>query len=166
MHESADDLRALQSLLDQSFAGAGAHLLEIITPDRRLTAGALCARLDGMRLLALATVSSAGRPLVGPVDGIFFRGAFHFGSSPDSVRVRHLRSRPQVSATHLPGESFAVTVHGDVTFLDLADSAQTELRATLLDHYVPQYGPEWESFLDANVYARIDAQRMFVFHQA
>ncbi len=36
----------------------------------------------------------------------------------------------------------------------------------LLDHYVPQYGPEWESFLDANVYARIDAQRMFVFHQA
>jgi Pyridoxamine 5'-phosphate oxidase len=166
MHESADDLRALQSLLDRSFAGAGAHLLEIITPDRRLTAGALCARLDGMRLLALATVSSAGRPLVGPVDGIFFRGAFHFGSSPDSVRVRHLRSRPQVSATHLPGESFAVTVHGDVTFLDLADSAQTELRATLLDHYVPQYGPEWESFLDANVYARIDAQRMFVFHQS
>ena len=166
MHESADDLRGLQSLLDRSFAGAGAHLLEIITPDRRLTAGALCARLDGMRLLALATVSSAGRPLVGPVDGIFFRGTFHFGSSPDSVRVRHLRSRPQVSATHLPGESFAVTVHGDVTFLDLADSAQTELRATLLDHYVPQYGPEWESFLDANVYARIDAQRMFVFHQS
>jgi hypothetical protein len=102
---------------------------------------------------------------VGPVDGIFFRGSFHFGSSPDSVRVRHIRHRPQVSATHLPGESFAVTVHGTATVLDMTDPANSGLRGTLLDHYVPQYGPEWESFLDANVYARIDAERMFVYRQ-
>lgn len=55
-----------------------------------------------MRLLALATVTSNGRPVVGPVDGIFYRGAFHFGSAPDSLRFRHIRSRPHVSATHLP----------------------------------------------------------------
>ena len=163
MHETDEDMVGLQDLLDRSFASAGDHLLEVITPDRRLAAPDLCARLDGMRLLALATVTSDGRPLVGPVDSIFYRGAFHFGSSPDAVRVGHLRRRPHVSATHLPGESLAVTVHGTATILDLTEPAQTGLRATLLGHYVPQYGPEWEAFLDANVYARIDADRMFVF---
>lgn len=165
MRETEDDLRNLQDLLDRSYATGGRHLLEIITPERRLSAADVCLRLEGMRLLALATVTADGRPLVGPVDGIFFRGSFHFSSSPDSVRIRHVRRRPEVSATHLPGESFAVTVHGAATVLDLTDPEHAGIRATLLDHYVPQYGPEWESFLDANVCARIDARRMFVFHQ-
>ena len=116
-----------------------------------------------MRLLALATVTADGRPLFTPVDGIFYRGAFHFGSSPDAVRVGHLRRRPHVSATHLPDESFAVTVHGVATILDLTDPSHSGLRATLLGHYVPQYGPEWEAFMDANLYTRIDAHRMFVY---
>ncbi len=163
MHETEEDMVQLQALLDRSFASAGDHLVEVITPDRRLRAPELCARLDGMRLLALATVTRDGRPVVGPVDGIFYRGAFHFGSSPDSVRVGHLRRRPQVSASHLPAESFAVSVHGTATILDLTDRIHAGLRTTLLAHYVPQYGPEWEAFLDRNVYARIDAHRMFVY---
>jgi hypothetical protein len=163
VHETGDDVSRLQALLDRSFGSAGDHLLEVIPPDRRLGARELCARLDGMRLLALATVTADGRPLVGPVDGIFYRGAFHFGSSPDSVRVGHLRRRPQVSATHLPDESFAVTVHGVATILDLTDPSHSGLRATLLGHYVPEYGAAWESFLDGNVYARIDAHRMYVY---
>ena len=61
----------LQALLDRSYASAGSHLLAIHTPERRLSAEQICARLTGMRLLALATVSADGRPLVGPVDGIF-----------------------------------------------------------------------------------------------
>lgn len=163
MHETGDDMDRLQGLLDRSFTSAGDHLVEVIPPERRLRAPELCARLDGMRLLALATVTADGRPLVGPVDGIFYRGAFHFGSSPDSVRVGHIRRRSQVSATHLPDESFAVTVHGVATILDLTDPAEAGLRATLLGHYVPQYGPEWEAFLDGNVYTRIEAHRMFVY---
>jgi len=163
VHETEVDIERLQALLDRSFASAGDHLLEVIPPDRRLGAAELCARLDGMRLLALATVTTDGRPLVGPVDGIFYRGAFHFGSSPDAVRVGHIRRRPQVSATHLPDESFAVTVHGDATILDLTDPSEAGLRATLLSHYVPQYGVEWETFLDGNVYSRIDAHRMYVY---
>src|SRR5215210_5161376 len=102
MHESRADLAALQEILDRSYAAAGAHLRRIITPERRLSAEQLAERLTGMRLLALATVTRDGRPIVGPVDGVFFRGAFHFGSAPDSVRFRHIRVRPQVSATHLP----------------------------------------------------------------
>lgn len=165
MHETTDDLAALQALLDRSYAAAGEHLRRIHTPERRLTAEQVAERLDGMRLLALATVTADGRPLVGPVDGIFLRGAFHFGSAPDSVRFRHIRRRPWVSATHLPGEQLAVTVHGRAVPVDVQAPEGAGLRRTLLDVYVPRYGPEWETFLDSGVlFARIEAERMFTFH--
>jgi Pyridoxamine 5'-phosphate oxidase len=107
VHESPADVEALKELLDRSYAGAGAHLLSIHTPDRRLNAEKLIERLTGMCLLALTTVTADCRPLAGPVDGVFYRGAFHFGSSPDSVRFRHIRTRPHVSATHW-ADGFAV----------------------------------------------------------
>jgi uncharacterized pyridoxamine 5'-phosphate oxidase family protein len=162
VHETEADIAALQQLIDRSYAAAGPHLLGIHTPERRLTAVQVSERLNGMCLLALATVTADGRPIVGPVDGIFYRGAFHFGSSPDSVRFRHIRARPQVSATHLPGEHLAVTVHGRATPVDLR--ADQGFRAALLEVYLPRYGPEWEEFLESGpVYARIDAERMFTF---
>jgi nitroimidazol reductase NimA-like FMN-containing flavoprotein (pyridoxamine 5'-phosphate oxidase superfamily) len=165
VHETPADLVALQSLLDRSYPTAGRHLRSIITPERRLTADEVADRLTGMRLLVLATVTADGRPIVGPVDGIFFRGSFHFGSAPDSVRFRHIRNRPQVSATHLPGEELAVTVHGRAVPLDIQSSTEAEFRQTLLEIYVPRYGPQWEEFLDSGpVYARIDADRMFTLH--
>jgi hypothetical protein len=165
MRETPADLGALQDLLDRSAASAGTHLRRIITPERRLSAAEVCARLTGMCLLALATVTADGRPLIGPVDGIFYRGAFHFGSAPDSVRFRHIRRRPQVSATHLPGEALAVTVHGRAVLLDVQSTEQAGFRQMLLDIYLPRYGAEWETFLDSGpVYARIDADRMFTFH--
>jgi hypothetical protein len=163
VHETPDDLAELQELLDRSYAQAVAHLRRIITPERRLTAEQVSERLAGMCLLALATATSDGRPIVGPVDGIFFRGAFHFGSAPDSVRFRHIRARPHVSATHLPGEELAVTVHGRAATVDVTHGP---FREAILGVYVPRYGPEWESdFLDSGPqYARIDAERMFTFH--
>jgi uncharacterized pyridoxamine 5'-phosphate oxidase family protein len=163
VHESRDDLAALQALLDRSYASGGQHLLRIHTPDRRLDAEGVAERLTGMRLLALATVTADGRPLVGPVDGIFYRGAFHFGSAPDSVRFRHIRKRPHVSATHLPGEELAVTVHGRAVEVDVSSGP---LRETILGIYVPRYGESWaEDILDAgSVYARIEAERMLAFH--
>jgi hypothetical protein len=164
MNETPEDLVALQELLDRSFEQAGAHLLRITTPERRLTAEQVSERLTGMCLLALATVTADGRPIVGAVDGVFHRGAFHFGSAPDSLRFRHIRARPQVSATHLPGEELAVTVHGRAVPVDV----KTDLgfRQALLDIYVPRYGERWETeFLDSGpVYARIEAGRMFTFH--
>ena len=161
MHDTAEDLEALQALIDRSYAGGGAHLLRIHTPERRLTAEQVSERLQGMVLLALATVSAAGRPVVGPVDGVLFRGAFHFGSSPDSVRGRHIAARPWVSATHLPGEELAVTVHGRAAPVDVGSGP---FRQTLLDIYVPRYGESWAEMLESGaVYWRIDAERMFTF---
>lgn len=164
MHETPDDLVRLQRLLDQSFARAGAHLLDVITPERRLDARSLSAKLVGMRLLVLATVTADGRPIAGPVDGVFFRGSFHFGSAPDSTRFRHIRRRPAVSASHVPGEELSVTVHGQAEPIDVASPEHAAFRRALLDIYTPRYGPEWEEFLDGGpVYARINATRMFSF---
>jgi nitroimidazol reductase NimA-like FMN-containing flavoprotein (pyridoxamine 5'-phosphate oxidase superfamily) len=165
MYETDEDLASVQRLLDDSYAAAGPHLRRIITAERRLSAEEVASRLQGMSLLALATVTGDGRPIVGPVDGIFYRGAFHFGSAPDSVRFRHIRRRPHVSATHVPGEELAVTVHGRGTPLDVNAARHAGFRAALLEIYVPRYGAEWEQFLDSGVaYARIEADRMFTFH--
>jgi nitroimidazol reductase NimA-like FMN-containing flavoprotein (pyridoxamine 5'-phosphate oxidase superfamily) len=164
MHETAEDIAALQSLLDASYAAGGRHLLGIHTPERRMTAAQIAERLQGMVLLALGTVTADNRPIVGPVDGVFYRGSFHFGSAPDSVRFRHIRARPQVSATHLPGEELAVTVHGTAVPIDVRSPEHAGFRQTLLDIYVPRYGADWESFLDSGpVYARIEARRMYAF---
>jgi hypothetical protein len=160
VHETPDDIRALQELLDRSYAKAGPHLRSITTAERRVHAEELVEHLTGMCLLVVATVTADCRPIAGPLDGIFYRGAFHFGTAPDSIRYRHLLARPQVSATHLPREEFAVNVHGRAVPVEIAGG----FRDTLLEVYVPRYGEEWEQFLDSGpVYMRIEAERMFTF---
>ncbi len=165
MLETPEELDNLQQLLDRSMAGAGEHLRGIITGERRLSAAELAGRLQGMRLLAVATVTADGRPLAGPVDGYFLHGTFWFSSGRNSVRMRHLAARPAVSATHLPGEELAVTVHGRAELVDMRDPAAAELRRAILDWYVPRQGPEFESWLDAvdAVAARIEPEKMFTF---
>ena len=164
MHESPADLERLQALLDSSYAGAGRHLLSIHTPDRRLDAAGVAARLQDVCLLVLATVTADGRPVAGVVDGIFYRGEFYFGSADDSVRLRHIRDRPRVSAVHAPGEHLAITVHGRAAGIDLRAPETRAFRQALLDVYVPRYGPEWEDFIASGVtFARITAERMFAF---
>jgi hypothetical protein len=69
-----------------------------------------------------------------------------------------------VSATHLPGEELAITVHGRAVPVDVSADKGAGLRQALLEVYVPRYGAEWEQFLDSGpVHARIEADRMFTF---
>ena len=164
MYESPDELDALQRLLDESHAHGGAHLQSIFTPDRRLDAAALCELLVGVQILNLATVTASAQPRVAPVDGLFFRGRFYFGSAPDSVRMRHIRARPPVSAAHTRGEELAVIVHGSAHPIALAASEHAGFRRYLLETYVPRYGPDWEQWVESNAaYARIDPERMYTF---
>jgi hypothetical protein len=112
VRETPEEIDRLQRLLDRSAAAAGAHLRDIITDDRRLSAA--------------------------------------------------------VSATHLPGEELAVTVHGRAELFELSDPARAELRQAMLDHYLPTHGPEFETWLDQSdsVAARITADKMFTFAAA
>jgi uncharacterized pyridoxamine 5'-phosphate oxidase family protein len=124
-----------------------------------VAAGDLCALLPGVQILSLSTVTSRCRPLVAPVDGLFFRGEWYFGSSQTSVRYQHITERPHVSAAHTRGEELAVLVHGRAEFVDMA--ARPDLRA----YYIETYGPDWEDWA-AGVgafYARIVAEKMFTF---
>lgn len=163
MNETPEDLSELQRVIDDSYAAAGAHLREIHSPERRLDAAGVAAALTGMRLLVLATTARSGRPVTGPVDGIFHRGRFHFGSSPDSVRFRHIRERPEVSVTHLPGEHLAVTVHGTAEIIDVAAPEHAAFRQALLDIYLPRYGDSWLAVLEGATFARVHPRRMFTF---
>ena len=81
------------------------------------------ARLPGVQVLNLATVSRSCAPRVAPVDGLFYRGRFWFGSVAASVRFTHLRERPQVSASHTRGEELAVIVHGTTALIEAGDPA-------------------------------------------
>lgn len=159
MYETAKDLKQLQELLDRSYDGAGGHLTSITTPERRMSAEETVEFLQGMRLLALATVTADGRPLVGPVDGHFYKGQFWFGSSPDSVRYRHIRKRPYVSVTHTPAESHSITVHGTAELVDINAPEHAGFR----DHCVSIYGEEWLNWGAGAFYARINADKMFTF---
>jgi hypothetical protein len=168
--ETPEELAALQDLLDRSAAAGGPHLSGIIDADRRLSAGQLCERLTGMRLLTVATVTADGRPLTGAVDGYFLHGCWYFSTSPESVRMRHLRERPAISATHLPDESLQVSVHGRAEVFAFADPVHGEpLKQAMLDHYVPIQGPSFEEWMannqdDGALGARIIADKMFTFH--
>jgi len=82
-------------------------------PDRwAISAADVCDYLQGIRHLALATVNARGEPRVAPVDGWFVRARFIFGSGGNSIRVKHIRGNPSVSATHFAGDDIAVIVHG------------------------------------------------------
>jgi uncharacterized pyridoxamine 5'-phosphate oxidase family protein len=163
--ESPEELAELQKLLDESATLAGPHMRAIITDDRRLSATEVCDVFQGMRLLAVATVTADGRPLVGPVDGYLVHGKFYFGSGRDSVRMRHLAQRPAVSFTYLPGDELAITVHGRAELFDVLSDEHPELRQAMLDYYLPRQGPSFEEWLNGSnpLGACVSVEKIFTF---
>ena len=82
--------------------------------------------------------------------------------------MRHLAARPVVSATHLPGDELAVTVHGRAELFEVSDPLRGDLRQAMLDCYLPKQGPAFETWLDREdpMGARIVAEKMFTFSLA
>jgi hypothetical protein len=159
MHETPADLERLQQLLDESDTRGGAHLRAVITDERRLSAADLTEQLTGMKLLTLATTSSTGAPIAAPVDGIFYRSEFWFGSALNSLRFQHIRQRSQVSATHLPDEHLGITIHGEAHIEGAPDTLPQGFR----DLCVEIYGDGWDEWGEGSLYARIQPRRMFTF---
>lgn len=132
VHESADDLVVLQRILDRSFAHAGAHLRAVFRHQRAMTAADVVATLKGVFILHLATVSKSNRPVVAPIDGLFYRARFLFSAPEQSKRVAHLRRQPDVSATYTQGEGVCIIVHGRAVEVGAADA---EVRAFFEEVY-------------------------------
>jgi hypothetical protein len=159
MKETPEDIVALQALLDRSYEGAGEHLLSIHTPNWRVSAERLVELLQGMCVLDLATITAKGEPRIGPVDGFFYRGRWYFGSSPTSMRARHLAKRPQVSAAHTRGEELSVIVHGNAVPMDKTSENALGYRALSEELYGKEAVAEfWEG---GAPYWLIEPQKMF-----
>jgi uncharacterized pyridoxamine 5'-phosphate oxidase family protein len=160
MHESAADLRNLQQLLDASYARAGQHLRSIWGPETCLDAEELSAELAGIQVLDLATVTPRGEPRVAPVDGLFFRSHFWFGSAENSARFRNIRANPAVSGVVTRGlETFLVIVHGR--------AVETDPRAPAAEGFADYprelYDFDWDVIHPTAPYARIDAGTILAF---
>jgi pyridoxine/pyridoxamine 5'-phosphate oxidase len=117
MQETPEELDELQRLLDRSVMTRNSHLLAIAKPDRRLTAAQIVTELTGMKVLVVATVSAAGEPRTSCLDGHFMHGKWVFSTDASSVKARHIRARPAVSATHVDGERLGIFTHGTAQYI-------------------------------------------------
>ena len=160
VRETGPDLQVLEELLDFSYARAGSHLRSIWGPETRLDASAVVAELAGVQVLDLATVTPRGAPRVAPVDGLFFRGHFWFGSAEASGRFRNIRANPAVSGCVTRGlETFLVIVHGQ--------AVETDPRSPNAGGFAAYprelYDFDWDAMHPTSPYGRIDASTMFAF---
>jgi uncharacterized pyridoxamine 5'-phosphate oxidase family protein len=160
MHETGQDLEDLQRLLDTSYARAGEHLRSIWGEDSRLGADGVSAELEGVQILDLATVTPRGEPRVAPVDGLFFRGHFWFGSAENSARFRNIRANPVVSGVVTRGlETFLVIVHGRAAEIDPRGGDA----GGFAGYPRALYNFDWDAMHSDSPYARIEAGTMLAF---
>lgn len=156
MWETAEEMTALQNLLDASFERASGHLTSIMSVPRRLTAERLAAELPSPAVLNVATVTARGEPRVSAVDGHFMHGHWHFTTDGDSPKARQLAVRPAISASFTPRDGFGVFCHGRAELLD------GRPRQLLRDHFIATYGEDPDTW--GNIaYVRIDAAWLTAF---
>ncbi len=158
MRETADDLTALQALLDRSFERASEHLRSIMTVPRRMTAPRLVAELPSPAVLNIASVTARGEPRLSAVDGHFFHGRWYFTTSGESPKARQLAARPSISASWTPRDGCGVFCHGTVAQLEAGDERQM-----IIDHFAETYGQSPEEFGIGIFYGRIDPTWMVGF---
>jgi hypothetical protein len=113
MHESPQDIDRLDKQIRDSISRAGAYLRSSFEmPEHSLSAAQLVRELQGIKQVALATVTARHEPRVAPIGAFFYRGDFYIPSTMEAARVRHLRRCKALSLTLIEGIDFAVIVHG------------------------------------------------------
>jgi len=160
MDETPPELASLQELLDRSFASAGPHLRAIVRPERRLSARQVVAYLQGVKHLAVGTVTASGEPRVAPVDGVFWHGFWHFSTAQSSVRAKHLAARPVVSAAHVVGDDVAVWTYGRVQLVRPGDAVWDAFEEHWREVYGGGAASDWAS---DPLYVRIVPDRFFAY---
>lgn len=159
MLETAEEMAELQELLDASLATDNAHLLAIMTPERRLTAQQMVQLLVGMQVLVVATSTADGRPLTSCVDGHFLHGRWVFTTDATATKARHLAARPAVSATHARGDELGIFTHGTAERLrpDHPDFAAVD------EHLTTYYDSSPSSWAPDIAYLRIQPRWMLAY---
>ncbi|MEU9844520.1 pyridoxamine 5'-phosphate oxidase family protein [Actinomadura sp. NPDC048032] len=163
MRETREELKELQTLLDDSLSRSTAHLRSIINTERTLTAEQLCRVLTGMCTLALSTVTALGEPRISGVDGHFLHGKWHFGTAREAAKARHLAARPAVSAAHMRGEDLGVFTHGTVEILNPRDGEPAPDWPDLRAYLKGFYGDDAFDWDDEIVYYRLHPHWMAAY---
>jgi uncharacterized pyridoxamine 5'-phosphate oxidase family protein len=161
MHETAEDLAALQELLNRSLAGQKSpNMKELFPVKYALTANEIAALLPETVEVAMATVTPKCKPRVTPVDVFFFRGKFYHPADVGALRLSYLRSNPSVSLTYFDRDGNAIIVHGTVAFIN-----QQHPEFAVIDNFRQSVGRmslrEWSP---TALYVRVDATHMFTKH--
>ena len=153
MKETAEELAAMQALIDRSYGGASDHLRGIIDDQRTLSAREIAALMTGMRVVSFATVTARGEPRVSALDGHFLHGHWTMSTLRSSPKGRQMTARPAVSAACIEGEEVAVFAHGQAVVLEGAELAEVDA------HWTAHYGSSPMSWGDV-VMARLEASWM------
>lgn len=157
MRETAEELAALQQLLDRSFAAASGHLRAIMEPHRRLTAQRIIADVPSPAVLNLATVTRRAEPRISAVDGHLLHGRWYFTTAADSPKTAHIAARSAVSASFTPRDGYGIFCHGSAALLDGGE------RQMLIDHCTGVYGRSPETFGEGIAYVRVDPKWLVGF---
>ena len=149
MKETAEELDALQALLDRSHRGASDHLKSIIDDGRTLSAREIAGLMTGMRVVSFATVTSGGDPRLSALDGHFLHGRWTLSTLRTSPKGQQLVAHPAVSAACIEGEEVAVFTHGRAVVLEGDELAEVDA------HWTAHYGSSPLSWGDVIVF-RLD----------
>lgn len=119
----------------------------------------VCGLLEGVCVFDLATVNSLGQPVVAPVDGLFLSATLWFSSSHDSLRFKHIRRSPWVSAAYTKLEEISILVHGKAHEVDTNLPEFQQLH----DYCIETYGPTYDSwgFWGKEPYAWVEPMRIY-----
>ena len=163
MFETEDDIRALQGLLDRTFAHANPHLASIVKRERRLNARQVVRYLQGTKHVAFATVNARGEPRVAPLDGVFIRGRFTVSTGGRAARLEHLRANRACSAAHMDGDVVGIVVHGHAEIIGRDDADVGEIEPIWRDIY----GSSPFEWGEGVVFMRIEPSSMwsYAFHR-
>lgn len=135
MRETPEEIAELQRMFDAHLARANPHMLNIVTPERRLTAEQVVNYLQGIRHVAFATVTRTGKPRVSPLDMLFLHGRFTLSTDLKATRVAHLRANAACSAVYMEADRIAVAVNGAVEWITREHIDHDEIHAAWKKQY-------------------------------
>ncbi len=159
MFETAAEIQQLQEMLDAHLARANAHMTNIVTPERRLTARQVVTYLQGTKHVAFATATSKGEPRVSPLDALFIHGRFTLSTGSHATKVAHLRRNPACSAVHMDGDRVAVAVNGTVEWIERGHPDHDEIHRA----WSETYESDPYSWGDGIVFFRVEPASMWAY---
>lgn len=150
----------LQTLMERSAAGRGPHLVRHFGDAEHALSGRQLRRYWGTaKQIALATATPNGAPRVAPVDALLRDATLFVPTAGDAVRVRHVRTRPDVAFTHWVSNLVAVSGHGTARIITPPDEEFELIDAAYTD---TAWWPPYRS-TGRGVYVRIEMVRLFTW---